>query len=162
MPISYWFLLSKPVFLSRFAGSVGDPQKKHQLVLGFSNYHTVLRAQHLLISVRYRQEKALVKSSIVDQSCLRNKSSGRILQALWEDPTSKQQRVRVNWCYAPSDIPAQVGKPEPSGVREVYESNHSDENPVGSILGPCVLLPQKVSRYAVHLGPLERPPRILL
>lgn len=68
-----------------------------------------------------------------------------VLQAMWEGPLAGEQRVRVSWCYAPSDIPSEVATPEASGVREVYESNHSDDNPVGSILGPCLLLPQQVS-----------------
>ncbi|GAQ83355.1 FYVE/PHD zinc finger and BAH domain containing protein [Klebsormidium nitens] len=87
---------------------------------------------------------------------------GRI-QALWEGTLPGEQRVRVTWCYAPSDIPSEVATPEASGVREVYESNHSDDNPVGSILGPCLLLPQQAfeaeleHRRMAGIGPLFPP-----
>ncbi|KAG0622934.1 hypothetical protein M758_3G134800 [Ceratodon purpureus] len=62
------------------------------------------------------------------------------LQALWEDKSSGQKWVKVNWCYYPSDLPVNMGRPVTSDPREVYESNHSDNNLVGSIQGPCLVL----------------------
>lgn len=62
------------------------------------------------------------------------------LQALWEDKSSRQKWVKVNWCYYPSDLPVNMGRPVVSDPREVYESNHSDNNLVGSIQGPCLVL----------------------
>lgn len=63
------------------------------------------------------------------------------IQALWEDQGSGQKWVRVNWCYYPSDLPVNMCRPVISDPREVYESNHCDNNLVGSIQGPCLVLP---------------------
>ncbi|EFJ31269.1 hypothetical protein SELMODRAFT_408842 [Selaginella moellendorffii] len=66
------------------------------------------------------------------------------LQTLWEDLESGAKWVRVNWCYYPNDMPAIAGRPDDAEAGEVYESNHCDNNLVGSIQGPCqVLVPQK-------------------
>ncbi|KAJ7549866.1 hypothetical protein O6H91_07G072500 [Diphasiastrum complanatum] len=65
------------------------------------------------------------------------------IQVLWEDIATGSKWVRVNWCYYPNDIPTIAGCPEKPEEDEVYESNHCDNNLVGSIQGPCkVLSPQ--------------------
>lgn len=62
------------------------------------------------------------------------------LQILWEDDDTGSKWVRVNWCYYPNDIPQMVCRPTPPEKDEVYESNHGDNNLVGSIQGPCQVL----------------------
>lgn len=62
------------------------------------------------------------------------------LQALWEDTATGSKWVRVNWCYYPTDIPIIAGRPLNIEANEVYESNHCDNNLVGSIQGPCLVL----------------------
>lgn len=61
------------------------------------------------------------------------------LQLLWEDDDTGSKWARVNWCYYPNDIPV-VHRPTPPEKDEVYESNHGDNNLVGSIQGPCQVL----------------------
>ncbi|KAH8949788.1 hypothetical protein BDL97_10G049800 [Sphagnum fallax] len=63
------------------------------------------------------------------------------LQALWEEKSTGAKWVKVNWCYYPSDLPVETGQPASADDNEVYESNHSDNNLVGSIHGPCQVLP---------------------
>lgn len=65
------------------------------------------------------------------------------LQILWEDDDTGSKWVRVNWCYYPNDIPQMVRRPTPPEKDEVYESNHGDNNLVGSIQGPCQVLPSE-------------------
>lgn len=62
------------------------------------------------------------------------------LQLLWEDDDTGSKWARVNWCYYPNDIPQVVHRPTPPEKDEVYESNHGDNNLVGSIQGPCQVL----------------------
>ncbi|KAH9547518.1 hypothetical protein CY35_11G037900 [Sphagnum magellanicum] len=75
------------------------------------------------------------------------------LQALWEEKSTGAKWVKVNWCYYPSDLPMETGRPASENENEVYESNHSDNNLVGSIHGPCQVLPplqyqQEIERRA--------------
>ncbi|CAM6092212.1 unnamed protein product [Calypogeia fissa] len=63
------------------------------------------------------------------------------LQVLWEDIATGHKWVRVSWCYYPTDIPLAMGRPGTTAADEVYESNHCDNNLVGSIQGPCFVLP---------------------
>ncbi|KAI5063938.1 hypothetical protein GOP47_0020608 [Adiantum capillus-veneris] len=62
------------------------------------------------------------------------------LQALWEDTNSGAKWVRVNWCYYPADMAMLPGRPSNPEVHEVYESNHGDNNLVGTIQGQCLVL----------------------
>ncbi|MCO5592722.1 hypothetical protein L7F22_046725 [Adiantum nelumboides] len=62
------------------------------------------------------------------------------LQALWEDTNSGAKWVRVNWCYYPADMAMLPGRPANPEVHEVYESNHGDNNLVGTIQGQCLVL----------------------
>ncbi|OAE33108.1 hypothetical protein AXG93_862s1000 [Marchantia polymorpha subsp. ruderalis] len=71
------------------------------------------------------------------------------LQVLWEDLSTSHKWVRVSWCYYPTDIPLAMGRPGRAEPDEVYESNHCDNNLVGSIQGPCFVLPPK--KYRMEL-----------
>lgn len=62
------------------------------------------------------------------------------LQALWEEISSGSKWVRVNWCYYPADMAMLPGRPPNPEVHEVYESNHGDNNLVGTIQGQCLVL----------------------
>ncbi|KAH6554753.1 hypothetical protein KP509_1Z309400 [Ceratopteris richardii] len=60
------------------------------------------------------------------------------LQALWEESGAKW--VRVNWFYYPADMIMLPGRPLNPEINEVYESNHGDNNLVGTIQGQCLVL----------------------
>lgn len=62
------------------------------------------------------------------------------LQALWEDTNTGSKWVRVNWCYYPADMAMLAGRPSNPEIHEVYESNHGDNNLVGTIQGQCLVL----------------------
>eukprot|EP00850_Spirogloea_muscicola_P020007 SM000205S06214 [mRNA] locus=s205:17003:21064:- [translate_table: standard] len=63
------------------------------------------------------------------------------LQEMYEDTADKVKVVKVCWCFYPSDLPEAVVKPTSMlEANEVYESNHSDVNPLESIQGPCLVL----------------------
>eukprot|EP00850_Spirogloea_muscicola_P015035 SM000112S23977 [mRNA] locus=s112:161740:168845:+ [translate_table: standard] len=60
---------------------------------------------------------------------------------MYEDTADKMKVVIVCWCFYPSDLPEAVVKPTSMlEANEVYESNHSDVNPLESIQGPCLVL----------------------
>ncbi|KAH7415887.1 hypothetical protein KP509_14G064400 [Ceratopteris richardii] len=78
------------------------------------------------------------------------------LQALWEDVHGAKW-VRVNWCYYPADMVMVPGRPpnpeihetgkHPLSFQQVYESNHGDNNLVGTIQGQCLVLqPENYSK----------------
>eukprot|EP00850_Spirogloea_muscicola_P017085 SM000143S00750 [mRNA] locus=s143:207571:211669:+ [translate_table: standard] len=63
------------------------------------------------------------------------------LQEMYENTADKVKVVKVCWCFYPSDLPEAVVKPTSMlEANEVYESNHSDVNPLESIQGPCLVL----------------------
>jgi len=72
------------------------------------------------------------------------------LQILWEDDDTGSKWARVNWCYYPNDIPQVVHRPTPAEKDEVYESNHGDNNLVGSIQGPCQVLSSEKYREEIE------------
>ncbi|KAH9315155.1 hypothetical protein KI387_023782, partial [Taxus chinensis] len=69
---------------------------------------------------------------------------------LWEDDDTGSKCVRVNWLYSPTDIPEVVGRPTTPEKDEVYESNHGDNNLVGSIQGPCQVLSSEKYRDEIE------------
>eukprot|EP00897_Mesotaenium_endlicherianum_P005011 jgi/Mesen1/4538/ME000231S03788 len=90
------------------------------------------------------------------------------LQSLWEATETGEKLVRVAWCFYPQDLPDVVARPAPPEPDEVYESNHCDNNPVGSIMGHCLILPpseyarEKHARAAAGEGGGEHLPPLYL
>eukprot|EP00898_Chlorokybus_atmophyticus_P003867 jgi/Chlat1/4481/Chrsp29S04421 len=80
---------------------------------------------------------------------------GRLCE-MWETAEGEKQ-VRVAWYYHASEVPEESKKSAGEAAlseglnlsREVYESNHYDINPLGSIVNPCRVL--TVQQYAAEV-----------